>query len=193
MNNLLLKLAGLSCAYLLFFNSIHAQHCSELSIADNGSSVQMKSGSGFSGSYSLPCIEQGNEVQIDVPFQVFNTIIRGNNDDQVYKMRIDKISNIPSGMCWVTSHSDRTFQKGQGGLLVFKGKTNDEPGQYNLNVIVSFDTDGNGDFDREAVNYNKITKTGKMVLRVANGVVSCQPIDYETTGNIAGEPRAETK
>lgn len=191
MNKLLFKCASLFCAVFFTTAGLNAQHCSELSIPDNGSSMKLKSGSGFSGSYSLPCIEQGNQTQIEVPFQVFNTIIRGNNDDQVYKMRIDKITNIPSGMCWVTSHESRTFQKGEGGLLVFKGTTKDDPGQYNLEVLVSFDTDGNGDFDREAVNYNKISKTGKMILRVANGTVSCQPIDYETQGNTAGVSRAD--
>lgn len=191
MNKLLIKCAGLCCAVFFLTTSLNAQHCSELSIADNGSSVKLKAGSGFSGSYSLPCIDQGNQAQIELPFQVFNTIARGSNDDQVYKMRIDKITNIPSGMCWVSSREDRTFEKGTGGLLVFKGTTKDEPGQYNLVVTVSFDTDGNGDFDREAVNYNKVSKTGKMVLRVANGTVSCQPIDYETPGNTAGVSRAE--
>lgn len=172
---------------LVFFISInsHAQHCGEASIADNGASVKLKDGSGFSGSYALPCISQTMYAEIIVPFKVFNTIPHGNGDDTVYQMRIDQITNLPQGMCWQSTKADNIFKMHEGGNLVFRGITTDNTGQFTLNVLMSFDTKGTGTFDRTDVNYNKVSKTGKMILRVVNAEVNCEMVDYSFPGNIA--------
>lgn len=154
-------------AFLVFalamFISINsnAQHCGEASIADNGASAKLKDGSGFSGSYALPCISQTVYAEIVVPFKVFNTIPHGNGDDTVYQMRIDQINNLPQGMCWQSTKADNIFKMHEGGNLVFRGITNDNTGQFTLNILMSFDTKGNGILDRTDVNYNKVSKTGK--------------------------------
>lgn len=179
--------------FLVFFlltifslSYLSAQHCSDATVADNGASAKIRDGGGFSASYSFPCVNRGVYTEIEVPFKVFNTVPRGNSDDQVYKMRIDKISNLPDGMCWVTNKVDNVFQKGEGGLLVLRGITNDATGQFNLSITVSFDTEGQGVFNRADVNYNKVSSTGRMILRVNEPGAECPEIDYDLQSNIAG-------
>jgi len=165
--------------------ALHAQHCTEPMAAANGEESKIRLGGGFKGAYSLPCISQGGFTELAVPFQVFSTIPKGNNDDKVYAMRIDEISNLPDGFCWVSSSASNTFEAGTGGTLYFRGLTHDQAGQYTLYVTMSFDTDGDGIFDRTAVNYNKVSNTGKMILRVSNESAPCENIDYSLPGNIA--------
>jgi hypothetical protein len=179
-------------AFLVFmlamFISINsnAQHCGEAAIADNGASAKLKDGSGFSGSYALPCIQQGAYTELTVPFKLFTTIPHGNGDDTVYQMRIDQISNLPEGMCWLSTKADNIYKMNEGGNLMLRGITKDNTGQFSLSITMSFDTNGDGTFDRTNVNYNKISKTGKMILRVVNSGMSCEMVDYSLSGNIAG-------
>lgn len=181
------KNALLVFALAIFISiNLNAQHCGEVYIADNGASAKLKDGSGFSGSYALPCISQTVYAEIVVPFKVFNTIPHGNGDDTVYQMRIDQISNLPEGMCWLSTKADNIYKMNEGGNLMFRGITKDNTGQFTLNITMSFDTDGDGTFDRISVNYNKISKTGKMILRVVNTSMSCEIVDYSLPGNIAG-------
>lgn len=165
--------------------SIQAQHCTEAMANANGDESKIRPGGGFKGAYSLPCIAQGSFIEVAVPFQVFSTIPKGNSDDKVFAMRIDEVKNLPDGFCWVSSSSTNTFSEGTGGTLYFRGITHDQAGQYTLAITMSFDTDGDGVFDRTAVNYNKVSNTGKMILRVSNDVTPCENIDYSLPGNIA--------
>ena len=177
-------------AILLFVSAsssgAFAQHCSDVSVPDNNSYSKIRSGGGFTGSYALPCVAIGQYTEIEVPFKVFNTVPHGNADDTVYQMRIEQITNLPEGMCWLSSKADNTFAKGEGGRLVFRGITNDNAGQYVLAVTVSFDTNGSGAFNRPNVNYNKVSNTGRMILRVTTDANQCADIDYDLASNIAG-------
>ena len=172
----------------LLFGNMQAQHCSDITVADNGASAKLRDGAGFSGSYTFPCVAEGTYSEIAVPFKTFLTIAKGNSDDTVYQMRIDQISNLPEGMCWVTNKPNNVFGRNEGGLLVLRGITNDNAGQFNLNITMSFDTKGDGTFARENVNYNKISKTGKMIVRVIAPGATCEPIDYEVVSNTSGIP-----
>jgi hypothetical protein len=170
---------------VISFGAIQAQHCTEAMANANGEESKIRAGGGFKGSYSLSCIQQGSFTEIAVSFQVFNTIPKGNSDDKVFAMRIDEIKNLPDGMCWVSSSATNSFGAGTGGTLYFRGTTHDQAGQYTLAVTMSFDTDGDGTFDRTAVNYNKVSNTGKMILRVSNETTPCENIDYSLPGNTA--------
>lgn len=163
-----------------------AQHCSDAAVDDNGASSKIRNGGGFVGSYSLPCIMQGTYTEVAVPFKVFTTVPRGNSDDVVHALRIESIANLPDGMCWVSSRANNTFLAGEGGLLMLRGITNDNIGQFGLDIKLSFDTTGDGAFDRTDVNYNKVSNTGKMILRVTNASVNCEDVDYEAQSNVAG-------
>ncbi len=179
---MIVSLALFSC---LTTGTLLAQHCSDATVPDTGASAKIRAGGGFQASYSLPCIQQGVYTEVAVPFQVFNTVPRGNSDDVVAQMRIDNISNLPAGMCWVTNKADNVFQRGEGGLLMLRGIASDNVGQFALQITLSFDTNGEGTFNRTDVNYNKVSNTGRMILRVVNPGEACPDIDYDLASNIA--------
>ena len=166
--------------------SLHAQHCSEPTVPNNTAFAKLQDGMGFIGSYALPCIAQGTYTEVQIPLKNFRLIKHLNGDDTVYAMRIESISNLPDGMCWVTNKADNTFAAGEGGSLIVRGTTNDNVGQYNLNIIVSFDIDGSGNFGRANENYNKVSKSGRMILRVNAPGTACPGIQYSLPGNISG-------
>jgi|ERR1043165_3034731 hypothetical protein len=178
---LLLTLLGV----LLTIN-VEAQHCSEPTIPNNTEFGKVQDGMGFIGSYALPCIAQGNYTEVQIPFKTFRLVKHLNGDDTVYHMRIESISNLPQGMCWVTNAADNTFSAGEGGSLIVKGTTIDKAGQYNLTIIVSFDITGDGKFTRANENFNKVSKSGRMILRVSSPGAACEKLDYTLPGNIAG-------
>ncbi len=171
---------------LLSANTINAQHCGEATVPNNTEFAKLQDGMGFLGSYALSCIPRGAYTEVQVPLKNFRLIKKLNNDDTVYAMRIESINNIPAGMCWVTNKADNTFGPGEGGSLIIRGITNDKAGQYNLTLTVSFDVTGSGEFTRANVNYNTISKSGRMILRVTDKGADCPKIDYSDPGNVAG-------
>lgn len=191
-NNHFKKLTVIILLFASAYNFAIAQHCSDKNVPDNGSHAKIRQGGGFTGSYSFPCIVQNKYTELEVPFKVFNTIPHGNADDTVYQMKIEQISNIPEGMCWVTSRENNTFSKGEGGVLVLRGITADNIGQYQLSILVSFDTKGTGQFDRPNLSYNKVSNTGRMILRVTATADQCPEIDYDQQSNIAGSAGLNT-
>lgn len=180
-------------AFILVFNTgAFAQHCGEATVPNNTEFDKLQDGMGFLGAYALPCIARGTYTEVQIPLKTFRLIKHLNGDDTVYQMRIVSINNLPEGMCWVTNKADNTFAAGEGGSLIVKGTTNDNPGQYNLNVVVSFDVTGDGTFSRANENYNKVSKSGRMILRVNNPGNACERINYTIPGNTAGGPPASS-
>ena len=170
----------------VFSTGVYAQHCAEATVPNNTEFGKLQDGMGFLGAYALPCITHGTYTEVQIPLKTFRLIKHLNGDDTVYQMRIVSISNLPEGMCWVTNKADNTFAAGEGGSLIVKGTTTDNLGQYNLNVVVSFDITGDGTFSRANENYNKISKSGRMILRVNSPGSACDRIDYTIPGNTAG-------
>ena len=101
-------------------------------------------------------------------------------------MRIDRVENLPVGMCWSTNRADNMYMNGEGGIMAIRGLTNDFTGQYTIDIYFSFDTNNDGEFDRINVGYTKIAKTGRMILRVIAPGGNCERPDYAIVGNIAG-------
>ncbi|HLP50962.1 MAG TPA: hypothetical protein VK154_08760 [Chitinophagales bacterium] len=177
---------------LVFGNGVYAQHCAEATVPNNTEFSKLQDGMGFLGAYALPCIARGTYTEVQIPLKTFRLIKHLNGDDTVYQMRIVSISNLPEGMCWVTNKADNTFAAGEGGSLIVKGTTTDNAGQYSLNVVVSFDIAGDGTFGRTNENYNKVSKSGRMILRVNEPGTACERINYTIPGNTAGGPPASS-
>lgn len=188
MKNAFLLLA-LIC--LLSFKT-NAQHCDDVTGPNNSAFAKLQDGMGFIGSYAIPCIPQGVNNEVQIPLKNFRIIKHLNGDDTVYAMRIESITNLPEGMCWVTNKADNTFATGEGGSLIIRGTTNDKAGQYNLNIVVSFDITSSGTFSRANENYNKVSKSGRMILRVSVPGSVCTPLDYSLPGNVAGAETTST-
>jgi len=176
----------------LFAANILAQHCAEITVPNSTAFARLQDGMGFIASYAIPGIPQGVYTEVPVPLKTFRLIKHLNGDDTVYAMRIESITNLPEGMCWATNKADNTFASGEGGSLIIRGITNDKAGQYNLNIVVSFDITGNGTFSRANENYNKISKSGRMILRVITTGTVCAPLDYSLSGNLAGTETTST-
>lgn len=176
----------LALSVFIFSETAIAQHCTEASVQSNDSYKKLQEGSGFAASYSISCITQGVQTTLGIPFRVFNYIANKNSNDTIYKMRIDRVENLPVGTCWATNRADNTFMRGEGGMMQVSGLTNDFTGQYTIDIYFSFDTNNDGEFDRINVGYTKIAKTGKMILRVIAPGGNCERPDYAIVGNIAG-------
>ena len=117
-----MKNTVLLAVFAFFFTKIiTAQHCSEPTIPNTTAYAKLQDGMGFIGSYALPCIAQGTYTEVQTPLKNFHFIKHLNGDDTVYAMRIESISNLPDGMCWVTNKSDNTFAAGEGGSLIVRG------------------------------------------------------------------------
>ena len=166
--------------------TIYAQHCSDATVPNNTAFAKLQDGMGFIGSYAIPCITRGTYTEVPIPFKTFALIKHLNGDDTVYHMRIESITNLPEGMCWATNKADNIFAANEGGSLIVRGITNDKTGQYNLNVVVSFDITGTGVFTRANENYTKISKSGRMILRMNNTGATCERVDYSLPGNVTG-------
>lgn len=176
----------LSTFSLLFFfsfcNTLSAQHCSTTVPVEQCDATGITEG--FLSAELLQCITKGQRTQIAIPFVVYSHI--PNSTDSVYRMRIESVSNLPCGLCWVSGNTANTFNVSEGGCLVIQGTTNDVAGQYTLNVSLSFDTGGTGNWTQTGVSLNSlVTSTEKLILRLLNPEESCGGINYSISGNTA--------
>ncbi len=118
-----------------------------------------------------------------IPFKVFRTLALGGSTDTIYRMKIESITNLPCGLCWSSSATDNIFTRDQAGCIAVTGTTNDAPGQYKLNVVLSFDTNNSGTFNQPNKNLSSIAaNTGQVILLLLSPDDSCPSVNYYATG-----------
>jgi len=123
----------------LFYLGASAQYC-----GGSGPGVCQPSGTltepGLSpSSDSLPAVVNGAATSQTIQFKNFNTFFFSNQTVTVNTLRIDTISNIPSGLCWRTNKTDNTFGNQEDGCILVSGIPCSAPGQYKLRIIVTAD------------------------------------------------------
>lgn len=168
--------------FLFFFNASNSQHCATTVPVEQCDVSGITEG--FISSDLLQCIAQGQRTETAIPFKVFSHV--PNTTDSVYRMKIESVSNLPCGLCWVSSNAHDSYQANGGGCIVIQGTTNDAAGQYTLNITLSFDTSGNGTWTQTGVSLNTlVSSNGKIILRLLNPEESCGTINYSASGNTA--------
>ncbi|MDB5283687.1 MAG: hypothetical protein JWO06_2762 [Bacteroidota bacterium] len=71
-----------------------------------------------------------------IEFKNFNTIAFGGQTLTIQSLKIDTISNLPSGLCWATNKANNTFTNQEAGCIQVTGTTQAPAGQYKLYIIV---------------------------------------------------------
>jgi len=85
---------------------------------------------------SLAPLVDGVPTNTIIEFKNFDTLQFGGHTVTLQSLKIDSISNLPSGLCWATSDTNNTFQNQQSGCIRVQGTTTATPGQYKLNIVV---------------------------------------------------------
>lgn len=123
----------------MLFAGANAQYC-----GNSGSSVCTASGTltepGMSpASDSLASVVNGTAPNTVIQFKNFDTFAFGGQTVTVNTLRIDTLSNLPSGLCWATNKANNTWANQEDGCIKINGTACDNPGQYKLKIIVTAD------------------------------------------------------
>lgn len=168
------KLLLFAAAFILFNAESSAQYC-----GGSGPSVCTATGTftgrGLEPSEDISCIVRTTPTDMNIQFKNFDTLVFGSQSVTVQSLRFDTISNLPAGLCWKTSSTDNTFTNQQDGCINISGTTFDAPGQYKLNIVITF----NIGFD---IQTNADAAGMKTFLRVIEpGVSVCPMVDTNQT------------
>lgn len=142
---------------------------------------------GFIDPNILPCVQSGSYSELVIPFKTYNqgarllTLPDSSTVPvaHIYSLKIESISNLPSGLCWITRPSNQTISGEQIGVLIIKGTTSLTSGTYPLSVGVSMDTQGSGSFTYTGLlpqNYQALL--GQVVLKVSGSDGICPTVTY---------------
>ncbi len=120
-----------------FMSASFAQYC-----GNSGTSVCTPSGTltepGLSpASDSLPSIVNGTAPNTVIQFKNFNQFNFGGQTVTVQTLKIDTLSNLPSGTCWATNKSNNTWANQEDGCIKVSGTVCSDPGQYRLYIVVT--------------------------------------------------------
>jgi hypothetical protein len=147
-----------------------AQHCSITSIA-------ITPGTGTTPGFSppaenQPCMIIGQAVSDTIYFTNFDSTATPSGI-RLYSLKIDSISNLPSGTCWVSNKVNNTFGPRENGVIYVQGTNNGLPGQYKLRIIVTLVTNLGtiGPVDAEAF------MNLRYYLRSTCAGSACTPVD----------------
>ena len=90
-------------------------------------------------SAELPCIDSGSYVSDTIFFQNYDTFNVGFRIN-IVSLKIDAITNLPAGLCWVMDTASNTFGPGQTGVIYVNGTCTAPPGQYKMKIIIDLNT-----------------------------------------------------
>src|SRR5688572_7934616 len=94
----------------------------------------------------LPCVERNVAYDEVIFVQNFDNV----NGIQVNSLRVDSLTNLPSGITYSMNPSNRTLPGGGSGCIAVTGTTTDTAGSYKLGIYVTVNITGIGDIDGEA-------------------------------------------
>jgi hypothetical protein len=174
-------------SFCFFCTSLFSQQCSNDSLLLIQPGDVSYTQPGFIDPNLLPCLSSGNYSELIIPFNTYNQGARSLTMadssmvpvSHVYSMKIESISNLPSGLCWITRPSNQTITGSQMGLLIIKGTTASAAGTYPLSVSVSLDTQGSGSFNYTGqLPFNYAAILGQVVLKVMGTDNICPVVTY---------------
>jgi hypothetical protein len=139
---------------------------------------------GFADPNELNCIQTGIYSEVVIPFRCFQNQIRQLHlqdttivIQNLYAVKIESISNLPAGLCWITKPSNCSISGDELGALIVKGTTAIASGVYPLDLKLSINTKNNGyDYSGLATQaYEGLF--GKAVLRVMTTNGECPSVN----------------
>ena len=168
------------------FHSLNAQHCPLASgsyICNDFSQATP----GFSDMDALPCIVQGQPVDLVVKFKVPPQWPQPVT--QINSFRLAGMDNLPCGLCWTTNKDNDFFLANEAGCIRITGTTNDPVGLYKAQITADANI-GNPPLDNNGIpiaQYDNIIPGFKFYLRiVAAAGDPCPAVDFNSQGQVAG-------
>lgn len=167
--------------FMYAFN-LHAQQCNGIPEFAYNNETQLTS-EGFISSEVITCIQQGQQVQLLVPFQTYSTILNGQSIDSLSSLTINSVGNLPCGLCWGLNKSTKSYQPGEMGVLVIQGLTSSAIGQYplNISITVALKSGGNLSSTISAI----AGANGNVILRVIRPEDDVPAVNYTAQGNVS--------
>ncbi len=160
----------------LFFGASYAQYCGSSQVHYANPTNHY----GFPNLDSIPCIIQGANTTLDLPFQTYQSFTAQGNTVTIHGLRIDTMSNLPCGLCWSTDTSTNEFQPGAFGTFRIQGTTNDAVGEYKVHLILSVNTQNQGTYDIQGIDAD--AGGVYLYLRVKANGGNCAPVDTNSLG-----------
>jgi hypothetical protein len=183
----LFSLLSLGLALTFGFQA-QAQYCGSSMVTTAGCGVPPSNPNfhGFGPLDSIPCIVQGANTALVLPFVNYSTFSAQGNTVHIYKLRIDTISNLPCGLCWSTNSPTNEFYANQFGCFQLQGVTNDQVGEYKAHLILSVETtsDTTG-YSGPTAHVNANLGDVYLYFRVVAAGNVCAGVDTNQLGNTA--------
>lgn len=121
-------------------------------------------------SSSLPCIDRGIPYSSTIYFRNFPR-----SGFTVNSIRIDSITNLPSGINWNTDRQPPIYEADSFGCIDITGTTSDAPGEYLLGIWMTFDPNSPQSSASINVNHgsNSFGTCLRYIFRVKEPASSC--------------------
>lgn len=170
----------LSVLLMFLAGEIFSQACGTSGPAQCTPSATLPAGA-FTPSEDIPCLVRAQSISSTSQFTNFDTFYMAPLATYftMVSLRIDSISNLPSGLCWSTNKADNTFLNSESGCIRVEGVTYAAAGQYKLNIFATID------FGFSTIQMDAEQIGIKLFLRLADQNFSfCPQVDTsQTTAN----------
>ena len=141
---------------------------------------------GFINPNDLPCLQSTVYSEVAIPFKTYNqgarllTLLDSTTVpvSHIYSIKVENITNLPSGLCWITRPASKTISGDDVGIIIIKGTTTATVGTYPLAVSLSLDVTGSGSFTYTGLgsdNYKSLL--GQVILKVMDASNNCPAIN----------------
>lgn len=174
-NNKMKKLFTL-LSFSFIMGASYAQYCGSSQVT----AINPSSNYGFPPLDSIPCIVQGANTTLDIPFKTYTTFTAQGNTVNIYKLRIDTMSNLPCGLCWSSTSATNEFNPNDLGTFRIQGTTNDAVGEYKVHLILSVNTQNQGAYDIQGIDADAGSVYLYLRVKAANG--NCDPVNTNVPG-----------
>jgi hypothetical protein len=164
----------------LLSTSLFSQQCANDSLLTYPPGDINYVGQGFADPDALGCIQGGTYSELVIPFANYNqgarllTLLDSSTVpvNRTYSVKIENVTSLPSGMCWVVRPSTNAVSGTQIGALIIKGTTSASVGVYPLSVTVSLATQSAGTFNYTGLppsSYKSLLGQAAIKVSDANG------------------------
>lgn len=162
MKKLLLTAFAIATAYA----TVNAQACLPQGTMNNP---------GFEDPTGIPCAEKQVAYTYNLQFKMF-TDFNFQGQQSVDSIQFMSISNLPCGLTYELDQADMRYSANEDGCIHITGTTNDNAGQYELNLVLRAWINGGTDYIPVPASLTKQAGI-RMFFRVKENGGSCVMLD----------------
>lgn len=169
-----------------------AQYCGSARVSFPSCGIQQTYGFGDVNTYH--CFTRGQNDTLVIPFKIFQSFTAGGNTVNIYKIRINNMDSLPSGLCWSTNQSATAgngvneFSPNESGCIQISGITTDCPGQYKLSITLAVrDNSDPSTWDNQGYNIDTIASDAggiSLWVKVVNPGTICPDTIITANGSM---------